>query len=259
MRKGEAEQVRFDFAEAFGINLIYVDARERFLKRLAGIEDPETKRKIIGEEFVRVFEEHADDIKDARFLAQGTLYPDVIESGGSHKAHTIKTHHNVGGLPEDMRLEVIEPLRMLFKDEVRRVSEELGLPEAMVWRHPFPGPGLGIRIIGEVTEDRLNILREADAIFMDELRTSGWYRQVQQALTVLTPIRSVGVMGDLRTYAFPVVIRAVTTDDFMTANWAHLPYDLLERISVRIVNEVPNVNRVVYDISSKPPATIEWE
>ena len=259
LRKGEAEQVRFDFAEALGINLIYADAKEQFLSQLKGVSDPEQKRKIIGREFVVVFDHYASQIEDAEFLAQGTLYPDVIESGGSHKAHTIKTHHNVGGLPKDMKLKVIEPLRMLFKDEVRKVSEGLGLPEPMVWRHPFPGPGLGIRVLGEVTEERLTALREADAIFMEELRRFGLYREVQQALTVLIPIRNVGVMGDQRTYAYPVALRAVTTDDFMTAHWARLPYELLERVSVRIVNEVSNVNRVVYDISSKPPATIEWE
>ena len=259
LRKGEAEQVRFDFAEALGINLIYADAKEQFLSALKGVSDPEQKRKVIGREFVNVFQKHAAQIENAEFLAQGTLYPDVIESGGSHKAHTIKTHHNVGGLPEDMKLKVIEPLRMLFKDEVRAVSEGLGLPEPMVWRHPFPGPGLGIRILGEVSEEKLTALREADAIFMEELRRFGLYREVQQALTVLIPIRNVGVMGDQRTYAYPVALRAVTTDDFMTAHWARLPYDLLERVSARIVNEVPNVNRVVYDISSKPPATIEWE
>ncbi len=259
LRKGEAEQVRNDFAGAFGIRLLYADARERFLKRLEGVEDPERKRKIIGEEFVRVFEEYAEEIRGATFLAQGTLYPDVIESGGSKQAVTIKTHHNVGGLPEDMTLKVIEPLRLLFKDEARAVAAELGLPETIVWRHPFPGPGLAIRILGEVTAERLTLLQEADAIFIEELRAAGLYRKVSQALTVLAPIRSVGVMGDQRTYAHPVILRAVTTEDFMTASWARLPYELLEKVSSRIVNEVQGVNRVVYDISSKPPATIEWE
>ncbi len=259
LRKGEAEQVRRDFAEAFGIRLVYVDARERFLRRLAGVTDPETKRKIIGEEFVRVFEEASDNIPEARFLAQGTLYPDVIESG-TRTAAKIKTHHNVGGLPADMRLEVIEPLRYLFKDEVRSVAEALGLPEAIVWRHPFPGPGLAVRIIGEVTADRVATLQEADAIFIEELRRAGLYREVWQAFAVLAPdLRSVGVMGDSRTYACPVVLRAVTSEDAMTANWARVPYEVLERSSSRIVNEVAGVNRVVYDVSSKPPATIEWE
>jgi GMP synthase (glutamine-hydrolysing) len=259
LRKGEAEQVRDDFAKAFGIRLIYADVRERFLQRLAGIEDPEQKRKVIGEEFVRVFEEYAEDLRGATYLAQGTLYPDVIESGGSKNAVTIKTHHNVGGLPEDMTLKVIEPLRLLFKDEARAVAAELGLPETIVWRHPFPGPGLAIRILGEVTADRLKMLQEADDIFISELRAAGLYRTVSQALTVLAPIRSVGVMGDLRTYAHPVILRAVTTEDFMTANWARLPYDFLDKVSSRIVNEVAGINRVVYDITSKPPATIEWE
>ena len=259
LRAGEAEQVRNDFAAAFGIRLIYTEASARFLDKLAGVADPEQKRKIIGEEFVRVFEEEADNLSDAAFLAQGTLYPDVIESGGSKQSVTIKTHHNVGGLPEDMTLKVIEPLRLLFKDEARAVAAELGLPEEIVWRHPFPGPGLAIRLLGEVTRERLDILRAADAIFMQELRSAGLYREVRQALTVLAPIKSVGVMGDQRTYAFPIILRAVTTDDFMTATWARLPYELLEKVSSRIVNEVPHVNRVVYDISNKPPATIEWE
>ena len=259
LRKGEAEQVRTEFAAAFGIRLIYADAGRQFMASLAGVTDPEEKRKAIGADFVRVFEQHADNIKGAAFLAQGTLYPDVIESGGSKNAVTIKTHHNVGGLPENMVLKVIEPLRMLFKDEARAVAAALGLPDSIVWRHPFPGPGLAIRILGEVTEPRLAMLREADAIFIDELRTAGLYREMSQALAVLAPIRSVGVMGDLRTYAHPIILRAVTTDDFMTATWARIPYDVLERVSRRIVNEVPGVNRVVYDISSKPPATIEWE
>ncbi len=259
LRQGEAEQVRDDFAKAFGIKLIYADVRERFLQRLAGIEDPERKRKIIGEEFVRVFEEYAEELRGATYLAQGTLYPDVIESGGSKNSVTIKTHHNVGGLPEDMLLKVIEPLRLLFKDEARAVAAELGLPDTIVWRHPFPGPGLAIRILGEVTAERLRMLQEADAIFIAELREQGLYNSVSQALAVLAPVRSVGVMGDLRTYGHPIILRAVTTEDFMTATWARLPYDFLDRVSSRIVNEVVGINRVVYDISSKPPATIEWE
>ena len=259
LRKGEANQVRKDFAEAFGIKLIYADVGDRFISKLLGVVDPERKRKIIGEEFVRVFEEYSNGIEGAKWLAQGTLYPDVIESGGSKKSVTIKTHHNVGGLPEDMTLKVVEPLRLLFKDEARAVASELGLPETIVWRHPFPGPGLAIRILGEVTEERLAMLREADDIFISELRAHGLYREYSQALAVFAPIRSVGVMGDLRTYAHPIILRAVTTDDFMTARWSHIPYEALEKISSRIVNEVPGINRVVYDISSKPPATIEWE
>lgn len=259
LREGEAEQVRRDFAEALGIRLIYVDAADRFLEKLAGVDEPERKRKIIGEEFVRVFEETADNIPGVEFLAQGTLYPDVIESG-TRTAATIKTHHNVGGLPEDMRLRVIEPLRYLFKDEARAVAEELGLPESIVWRHPFPGPGLAIRITGDVTRERLATVRKADAIFIDEIRRAGLYRDIWQAFAVLAPgTRSVGVMGDSRTYAHPIILRAVSSEDAMTSHWSRLPYDLLERVSNRIVNEVPGVNRVVYDVSSKPPATIEWE
>jgi GMP synthase (glutamine-hydrolysing) len=225
------------------------------------VEDPEAKRKIIGEEFIRVFEEEAGKLGSVRFLVQGTLYSDVIESGGSGDgvAATIKSHHNVGGLPERMDLELVEPLRMLFKDEVRRVGEELGLPEAMVWRHPFPGPGLAIRIIGDVTDERLAILREADAILLEEVRRAGLYRDLWQCFAVLPAVRSVGVQGDERTYAYPIVIRAVTSEDAMTADWARLPYDLLETISSRIINEIPGVNRVALDLSSKPPATIEWE
>ncbi len=259
LRQGEAEQVRRDFADALGIRLIYADARDRFLARLCGVTDPEQKRKIIGEEFVRVFEEYANNLTEIKYLAQGTLYPDVIESGGSKASVTIKTHHNVGGLPDDMTLQVIEPLRLLFKDEARAVALELGLPESIVWRHPFPGPGLAIRILGEVTAERLEMLRAADAIFIEELRSAGLYREIWQALAVLTPIKSVGVMGDQRTYAHPVILRAVTSEDAMTAKWAHIPYEVLERISSRIVNEVAGINRVAYDISSKPPATIEWE
>jgi GMP synthase (glutamine-hydrolysing) len=245
----------------FHVPLVHVDARERFLTRLAGVTDPEEKRKAIGEEFIRVFEEEARKLGSVRYLVQGTLYSDVIESGGSGDgvAATIKSHHNVGGLPEVMDLELVEPLRMLFKDEVRRVGEELGLPEEMVWRHPFPGPGLAIRIIGEVTEERLGILREADAILLEEVRRAGLYRDLWQCFAVLPAIRSVGVQGDERTYAYPIVLRAVTSEDAMTADWARLPYDLLETISSRIINEIPAVNRVALDLSSKPPATIEWE
>jgi GMP synthase (glutamine-hydrolysing) len=233
-----------------------VQAQERFLTRLAGVDDPEQKRRIVGEEFIRVFEEEARRLGDVRYLVQGTLYSDVIESGGTEGvAAKIKSHHNVGGLPDDMRMELVEPLRLLFKDEVRRVGEELGLPEHMVWRQPFPGPGLAIRIIGEVTEERLAILRDADAILQDEIRRAGLYRELWQCFAVLPAIRSVGVQGDERTYAYPIVIRAVTSDDAMTADWARLPYDLLERISARMVNEIPGVNRVALDITSKPPST----
>jgi GMP synthase (glutamine-hydrolysing) len=261
LRKDEAAQVVETFGRNFHVPLVHVDARKRFLARLAGVVDPEEKRKAIGEEFIRVFEEEARELGDVRFLVQGTLYSDVIESGGSGDgvAATIKSHHNVGGLPEVMDLELVEPLRMLFKDEVRRVGEELGLPEEMVWRHPFPGPGLAIRIIGDVTEERLATLREADAILLEEVRRAGLYRELWQCFVVLPAIRSVGVQGDERTYAYPIVIRAVTSEDAMTADWARLPYDLLETISSRIINEIPAVNRVALDLSSKPPATIEWE
>ena len=260
LRKGEAEQVVETFREGLGIKLIHVDARERFLARLAGQDDPETKRKIIGEEFIRVFEEEATKLDGIDFLVQGTLYSDVIESGGGTGAATIKSHHNVGGLPDDLEFELVEPLRMLFKDEVRRVGTELGLSDRMVWRQPFPGPGLAIRIVGgEVNEERLAILRDADAILQEEVRAAGLYRDLWQSFCVLPVVRSVGVQGDGRTYAYPVVIRAVTSDDAMTADWARLPYDLLERASNRIINEVAGVNRVALDISSKPPATIEWE
>lgn len=258
LRKDEAEHVRRTFEDFFKIRLIYVDAEDRFLSRLKGVTDPEKKRKIIGEEFVRVFEEEAKKLPKVDFLAQGTLYPDVIESG-TKSAAKIKTHHNVGGLPDDMNLKLVEPLRFLFKDEVRRVAEELGLPSEMVWRQPFPGPGLAIRIIGEVTKDRLETLREADAVVVEEIKRAGLYRSVWQAFAVLAPIRSVGVMGDQRTYAYPIVLRAVTSEDAMTADWARLPYEVLERISNRVINEVKGVNRLVYDVSSKPPATIEWE
>jgi GMP synthase (glutamine-hydrolysing) len=261
MRKRESELLRVTFERDLGMKLVMVDARQRFLKRLAGVEDPEEKRRIIGDEFIRVFEEEATKLGQIDFLTQGTLYPDVIESKTSETktSQKIKTHHNVGGLPSDLRFKLIEPLRYLFKDEVRRVGEELGLPEPMIQRQPFPGPGLAIRIIGEVTAERLDTLREADWIVIDEIKGAGLYRSLWQSFAILTPVRSVGVMGDGRTYANVVAIRAVTSDDGMTADWARLPYEVLARISSRIVNEVPGVNRVVYDISSKPPATIEWE
>jgi GMP synthase (glutamine-hydrolysing) len=259
MRAGEAEQVVDAFANHFHVPLVHVQAQERFLARLEGVSDPEQKRKRIGEQFIRVFEEEAAKLGHLPFLVQGTLYSDVIESGGTENAETIKSHHNVGGLPEDMTMELVEPLRLLFKDEVRRVGEELGMPERMVWRQPFPGPGLAIRIIGDVTRERLDILRQADAILQDEVRRAGLYRELWQSFAVLPAIRSVGVQGDSRTYGYPIAIRAVTSDDAMTADWARLPYDLLEQISSRLVNEIPAVNRVVLDITSKPPATIEWE
>jgi GMP synthase (glutamine-hydrolysing) len=261
MRKRESELLRVTFERDLGMRLVMVDARERFLARLAGVEDPEEKRRIIGDEFIRVFEEEATKLGQIDFLTQGTLYPDVIESKTSESkaAQKIKTHHNVGGLPADLRFQLIEPLRSLFKDEVRRVGLELGLPDAMVQRQPFPGPGLAIRILGEVTAERLDTLREADWIVIDEIKAAGLYRSLWQSFAILTPVRSVGVMGDGRTYANVVAVRAVTSDDGMTADWARLPYEVLAKISSRIVNEVPGVNRVVYDISSKPPATIEWE
>jgi GMP synthase (glutamine-hydrolysing) len=261
LREHEAEQVVETFTGHFRVPLVHVRAQERFLSRLRGVTDPEEKRRIVGEEFIRVFEEEARALGDVRFLVQGTLYSDVIESGGGEDgvAAKIKSHHNVGGLPADMRMELVEPLRLLFKDEVRRVGEELGLPERMVWRQPFPGPGLAIRIVGEVTEERLAILRRADAILLEEIRRAGLYRDLWQSFAVLPAIRSVGVQGDERTYAYPVVIRAVTSEDAMTADWARLPHEVLEAISTRIINEIPGVNRVLYDISSKPPATIEWE
>jgi GMP synthase (glutamine-hydrolysing) len=259
MRLNEAEQVVEAFS-GFGIPLVHVDAEQRFLERLAEVTDPEEKRMIIGEEFIRVFEGEAEKLDDVRYLVQGTLYSDVIESGGGTGADTIKSHHNVGGLPEDLDLELVEPLRMLFKDEVRAVAAELGLPDRMVWRQPFPGPGLAIRVVGgEVTRERLDLLRAADAILQEEVRAAGLYRELWQSFCVLPVVRSVGVQGDGRTYSYPVVIRAVTSDDAMTADWARLPYDLLERVSNRIINEVPHVNRVALDVSSKPPATIEWE
>ena len=260
MRKDEAAQVVETFDAHYHVPLVHVQAQNRFLDLLAGVEDPEQKRKIIGREFIRVFEEEARKLGDVRWLVQGTLYSDVIESGGTEGvAATIKSHHNVGGLPDDMKMKLVEPLRLLFKDEVRRVGEELGMAERMVWRQPFPGPGLAIRIIGDVTAERLEILREADSILQEEVRRAGLYRNLWQSFVVLPAIRSVGVQGDERTYGYPIVIRAVTSDDAMTADWARLPYDLIETISGRIVNEIPGVNRVVLDVTSKPPATIEWE
>ena len=261
LRKGESDSVRHHFQEHFRTDLHVVDASKQFLGELSGVSDPQKKRKIIGKIFIDVFREEAKSIDDARFLAQGTLYPDVIESGANKDgpAATIKSHHNVGGLPEELGFELIEPLRDLFKDEVRKMGLELGLPEQLIWRHPFPGPGLAVRCLGEITPDRLETLREADAILLEELKTSGYYRKVQQAFAVLLPVQSVGVMGDGRTYENPIAIRAVNTDDFMTADWSQLPYELLQNISTRITNSVRGVNRVVYDISSKPPSTIEWE
>jgi GMP synthase (glutamine-hydrolysing) len=260
LRKDEAEQVVETFGDHFHVPLVHVQAQERFLELLGGVDDPESKRKIIGREFIRVFEDEARKLGDVAWLVQGTLYSDVIESGGTDGvAATIKSHHNVGGLPDDMKMKLVEPLRLLFKDEVRRVGEELGMPERMVWRQPFPGPGLAIRIIGAITHERLEILRDADAILQEEVRRAGLYRELWQSFAVLPAIRSVGVQGDERTYGYPIVIRAVTSDDAMTADWARLPYDLIETISGRIVNEIPGVNRVVLDVTSKPPATIEWE
>jgi GMP synthase (glutamine-hydrolysing) len=260
MRKNEAQQV-VEAMRELGVNLVHVEAQERFLDRLAGVDDPERKRKIIGEEFIRVFEEQAERLPDVGFLVQGTLYSDVIESGGDGRAaETIKSHHNVGGLPDDLGLDLVEPLRMLFKDEVRAVAAELGLSSRVVWRQPFPGPGLAIRIVGgAVDAERLDILRDADAILQEEIRAAGLYRELWQSFCVLPVVRSVGVQGDGRSYAYPIVIRAVTSQDAMTADWARLPYDLLERASNRIINEIAQVNRVALDISSKPPATIEWE
>ena len=261
LRREESERVKGVFERHLNLNLIYVDAVDRFLERLEGVTDPERKRHIIGEEFIRVFEEEAGRLGEVNYLAQGTLYPDVIESlpPADAPSVTIKTHHNVGGLPDVMKLSLVEPLRQLFKDEVREVGDELGMPEEMVYRQPFPGPGLAIRIIGEVTRERLEVLRSAEWIVMDEIKASGLYRKLWQSFAVLTPIHTVGVMGDFRTYGSMVAIRAVTSEDAMTADWARLPYEVLAQISSRIVNEVPGVNRVVYDISSKPPSTIEWE
>jgi len=264
LRTGEAEQVESDFVASTGVDLVHVKASERFAAALAGVTDPEAKRKAIGREFIRVFEEAARDLvaeseSGIDFLVQGTLYPDVIESG-SPTAAKIKSHHNVGGLPEDLQFALVEPLRMLFKDEVRRVGEELGLPEEIVWRQPFPGPGLGVRIIGEVTPERLELLRDADAIVREEITRAGLDRDIWQVFAVLLgDVRSVGVMGDERTYGHPIVVRAVTSEDAMTADWARLPYGVLERISNRVINEVPGINRVAYDVTSKPPGTIEWE
>ena len=261
LRLGEGDQVMATFAENMGVKVIRVDAEERFLSALAGVDDPERKRKIIGGLFVDVFEEESAKIENALWLAQGTIYPDVIESAGAKtgKAHNIKSHHNVGGLPDYMKLQLLEPLRELFKDEVRAIGEELGLPHQMVWRHPFPGPGLGVRILGEVKKEFAEILRRADAIYIEELYRAGHYDKISQAFAVFLPVKSVGVMGDGRTYEYVVALRAVETRDFMTAGWYPLPYADLARISNRIINEVKGVNRVVYDISSKPPATIEWE
>jgi GMP synthase (glutamine-hydrolysing) len=261
LRREEADRTLRVFKNNLGMNIIHIDATDRFLNRLKGVIDPEEKRKIIGEEFIRIFEEEANKIGKVDFLAQGTLYPDVIESVSSVSTASakIKSHHNVGGLPAKMTLNLLEPLRYLFKDEVRLVGTELGLPEEMVWRQPFPGPGLAIRCIGEVTREKLEILRSADFILMNEIKKAKLYRQLWQSFCVLTDVRSVGVMGDYRTYGYLAAIRAVTSDDAMTADWARLPYDLLARISNRIVNEVDGINRVVYDITSKPPSTIEWE
>jgi GMP synthase (glutamine-hydrolysing) len=261
LRKGEAEAVEREFSEHFRTDLHVADARQQFLDELQDVTDPQKKRKIIGRVFIEVFRKEAESIPDAHFLAQGTLYPDVIESGANPDgpAATIKTHHNVGGLPEELGFELIEPLRDLFKDEVRRMGLELGLPDHLIWRHPFPGPGLAVRCLGAVSEPKLATLREADAILIEELRSAGLYRDIQQAFVVLLPVQSVGVMGDARTYEDAIAIRAVQTDDFMTADWYQFPHEVLARISTRIINEVRGVNRVVYDISSKPPSTIEWE
>ncbi len=261
LRLNEAHQVMEMFGDHFGLNIIHVKAEARFLHDLEGVNDPEQKRKIIGKAFIDIFDEEATKLQGVKWLAQGTIYPDVIESAGSDtgKAHVIKSHHNVGGLPEDMELKLVEPLRELFKDEVRKVGLELGLPYDMLYRHPFPGPGLGVRVLGEIKKEYCDLLRRADAIFIDELRQSGWYDKVSQAFTVFLPVKSVGVMGDGRKYDFVVSLRAVETIDFMTAHWAHLPYDLLGKVSNRIINEVDGISRVVYDVSGKPPATIEWE
>ncbi|MFF2158493.1 glutamine-hydrolyzing GMP synthase [Paenibacillus chitinolyticus] len=258
LRKDEAESVMETFVGKFDMHVVKIDARDRFLGKLAGVSDPEQKRKIIGNEFIRVFEEESAQLGDFAFLAQGTLYTDIVESGTA-TAHTIKSHHNVGGLPEDMKFQLVEPLKALFKDEVRKVGEECGLPGAIVWRQPFPGPGLAIRVLGEVTEEKLKIVRDSDAILRDEIAKAGLDREIWQYFTALPNMKSVGVMGDARTYSYTVGIRAVTSIDGMTADWARIPWDVLEKISVRIVNEVENVNRIVYDVTSKPPATIEWE
>jgi GMP synthase (glutamine-hydrolysing) len=260
LRKGERQQVLHKLRDNLDVEVIGVDARERFLQALEGVEEPEEKRRIIGRVFIEVFEDEAAKLEDVKYLAQGTLYPDVIESVSvKGPSAVIKTHHNVGGLPEQLGFELIEPLRLLFKDEVRQLGRELGLPEEFIGRHPFPGPGLAVRILGAVTKDRVALLQEADAIFLHELRERGYYDKVSQAFAVLLPVKSVGVMGDGRTYENVIALRAVETEDFMTADWSPLPYDLLGRVANRIVNEVPGVNRVVYDVTSKPPATIEWE
>ncbi|MBY6064963.1 glutamine-hydrolyzing GMP synthase [Pseudidiomarina sediminum] len=261
LRWQEAEQVMDMFGDHYGLNIVHVDAENRFLDALAGEKDPEAKRKIIGRVFIEIFDEQASAIQNVSFLAQGTIYPDVIESAGSAtgKAHVIKSHHNVGGLPEDMKLELVEPLRELFKDEVRKIGLELGLPYDMLYRHPFPGPGLGVRVLAEVKKEYCDLLRRADHIFITELRNAGIYHDVSQAFAVFLPVRSVGVMGDARKYDWVIALRAVETIDFMTARWAHLPYELLEKVSNRIINEIDGISRVVYDISGKPPATIEWE
>ncbi|WP_018923631.1 glutamine-hydrolyzing GMP synthase [Salsuginibacillus kocurii] len=258
LRKGEADSVMETFGEDFNMNLLKIDAKDRFLGKLAGVSDPEEKRKIIGNEFIYLFEEEAQKLTNMDFLAQGTLYTDIIESG-TDTAQTIKSHHNVGGLPEDMHFELIEPLNTLFKDEVRKLGEELGVPHEIVWRQPFPGPGLGIRVLGEITDDKLEIVRESDAILREEIKNAGLDREIWQYFTALPDMRSVGVMGDARTYDYTVGVRAVTSVDGMTSDWARIPYDVLEKISTRIVNEVSHVNRVVYDVTSKPPSTIEWE
>jgi len=261
LRKNEGDQVMEMFANNMGIKVIRADAEDKFLGKLAGVSDPEQKRKVIGNTFIDIFDEEANKIKDVNWLAQGTIYPDVIESAASKtgKAHVIKSHHNVGGLPEDMKLKLVEPLRELFKDEVRKIGVALGLPASMVYRHPFPGPGLGVRILGEVKKEYADLLREADAIFIEELHNADWYQKVSQAFVVFLPVKSVGVVGDARRYEWVVSLRAVETIDFMTARWAHLPYDLLEKVSNRIINEISGISRVAYDVSSKPPATIEWE
>ncbi|MEO0580378.1 MAG: glutamine-hydrolyzing GMP synthase, partial [Pseudomonadota bacterium] len=261
LRLGESEQVMETFARHLGVNVVRVDARERFFNDLKGVEDPERKRKIIGNAFVEVFQHEAARLDGVAWLAQGTIYPDVIESAGAKtgKAHVIKSHHNVGGLPERMHLKLLEPLRELFKDEVRELGTELGLPRNMVYRHPFPGPGLGVRVLGEVKAHYVDMLQRADAVFLEELRAAGWYDRTSQAFAVFLPVRSVGVMGDGRRYEYVIALRAVETVDFMTARWSHLPYDFLERVSLRIINEVDGISRVTYDISGKPPATIEWE
>ncbi|OIQ72620.1 GMP synthase [mine drainage metagenome] len=261
LRLNEAVQVMETFANNLGVKVIHVDAAEQFLGHLKGVTDPEQKRKIIGREFVEIFQQESARLPQAKWLAQGTIYPDVIESAGAKtkKAHSIKSHHNVGGLPDTLHLKLLEPLRELFKDEVRELGVALGLPHDMVYRHPFPGPGLGVRILGEVKREYADLLRRADAIFIEELRSSGWYEKTSQAFAVFLPVKSVGVMGDGRTYEYVVALRAVETQDFMTAHWAELPYTLLGRVSNRIINEVRGINRVVYDISGKPPATIEWE